>query len=183
MADHLTNKKTGVTPTSPRCSSKAAVTLAKSAALKPRCTYQSLLTNYGKDPVISKLIDTKTFYAKPHNNPDGSSVYHYTAQTLRSTVRPDDNDNDGLFDEDSAEDLDGDGFIRQMRKYVGPGKGNANVDKADPKGRLMQNVGAGQGDYLMLGSEGYDNDGDGRVNEDGIGAWTSTATIPRTGGR
>jgi hypothetical protein len=27
----------------------------------------------------------------------------------------------------------------------------------------------GQGDYLMLGSEGVDNDGDGRVNEDGIG--------------
>jgi hypothetical protein len=33
----------------------------------------------------------------------------------------------------------------------------------------MRNVGAGQGDYQMLGSEGYDNDGDGRVNEDGIG--------------
>ena len=92
-------------------------------------------------------MDTKTIYAKPHNNPDGASLYHYTAQTLRSTVRPDDNDGDGLFDEDAGEDLDGDGFVRQMRKFVGAGKGTAIVDKRDPKGRLMQNVGAGQGDY------------------------------------
>ncbi len=32
----------------------------------------------------------------------------------------------------------------------------------------MRTVGAGQGDYMMY-SEGFDNDGDGRVNEDGIG--------------
>ena len=32
----------------------------------------------------------------------------------------------------------------------------------------MRRVGSGQGDYLLL-TEGYDNDKDGRVNEDGIG--------------
>ena len=127
-----------------------------------------VLTNYGKDAAITKLVDTKTIYAKPHNNPDGASLYHYTAQTLRSTVRPKDNDGDGLFDEDAGEDLDGDGFVRQMRKFVGAGKGTAIVDKRDPKGRLMQTVGAGKGDYDLY-TEGFDNDGDGRVNEDGIG--------------
>ncbi len=127
-----------------------------------------LLTNYGKDPDMTKLVDTRAFYVKPHNNPDGASVYHYTAQTLRSTVRPYDSDGDGLIDEDPAEDLDGDGFIRQMRQYVGPGKGSANIDPRDPKGRLMLNVPLGQGAYLMF-TEGYDNDADGRVNEDGIG--------------
>jgi hypothetical protein len=40
--------------------------------------------------------------------------YLETAQTLRSTIRPYDNDGDGLLDEDPAEDLDGDGFIRQI---------------------------------------------------------------------
>src|SRR5688572_5928740 len=119
-----------------------------------------VLTNYGKDAAITKLVDTKTIYAKPHNNPDGASLYHYTAQTLRSTVRPDDNDGDGLFDEDGGEDLDGDGFVRQMRKFVGAGKGTAVVDDRDPKGRLMRNVGVGQGDYMTY-AEGYDNDGDG----------------------
>jgi len=127
-----------------------------------------VLSNYGKDPAITKLVDTKALYAKPHNNPDGASLYHYTAQTLRSTVRPDDNDGDGLFDEDSGEDLDGDGFIRQMRKFVGAGKGSARVDKRDPKGRLMERVAQGQGDYDLY-SEGWDNDEDGRINEDGIG--------------
>jgi hypothetical protein len=127
-----------------------------------------VLTNYGKDPAITKLVDTKALYAKPHNNPDGASLYHYTAQTLRSSVRPMDNDGDGLLDEDAGEDLDGDGFVRQMRQHVGAGKGTHVVDDRDPQGRLMRAVGPGQGAYLMS-SEGYDNDGDGLVNEDGIG--------------
>jgi hypothetical protein len=127
-----------------------------------------VLTNYGKDPAITKLVDTKAIYAKPHNNPDGASLYHYTAQTLRSSVRPTDSDADGLVDEDPLEDLDGDGFSRQMRKFVGAGKGSAVVDERDPKGRLMRSVGAGKGEYDLY-TEGVDNDGDGRVNEDGIG--------------
>lgn len=166
----ITNKKTGRHTDKPAMFIEGGRHAGEISGIEATLYFANhLLTNYGKDAAISKLVDTKTFYAKPHNNPDGASVYHYTAQTLRSTVRPYDSDNDGLVDEDSGEDLDGDGFVRQMRKYVGPGKGNANVDKADPKGRLMQTVPMGQGEYLMLGSEGYDNDGDGRVNEDGIG--------------
>ena len=64
--------------------------------------------------------------------------YHYTAQSNRSSVRPLDNDNDGLLDEDSGEDLDGDGALRQMRRFVGAGKGNAIKDPKDPKGRAWQ---------------------------------------------
>ena len=118
---------------------------------------------------LAHVVDTKALYAKPHNNPDGASLYHYTAQTLRSTVRPYDNDGDGLVDEDSGEDLDGDGFVRSMRQFVGDGKGNSVIDERDPAGRLMRTVGQGKGNYIQLGGEGIDNDGDGRVNEDGIG--------------
>ena len=32
-----------------------------------------------------------------------------------------------------GDDLDGDGFIRQMRKYVGPGKGTAIEAPAGPE--------------------------------------------------
>ncbi len=127
-----------------------------------------MLINYGKDAEVTRLIDNFTFYFRPVNNPDGNLLYLETAQTNRSTIRPVDNDRDGLLDEDPAEDLDGDGFTRQMRVKVEMGKGDAVVDERDPKGRLMRRVGAGQGNYLML-TEGYDNDGDGRVNEDGIG--------------
>jgi len=127
-----------------------------------------LLTNYGKNAEATRLVDNFTFYFRPVNNPDGSLLYLETAQTLRSTIRPYDNDRDGLLDEDPAEDLDGDGFIRQMRVKVEMGKGDSVIDERDPKGRLMRRVGAGKGDYLLL-PEGIDNDGDGRVNEDGIG--------------
>jgi hypothetical protein len=127
-----------------------------------------VLTNYGADPVITRLVDTKALYCKPHNDPDGNTLYHLTAQTLRSTVRPYDDDGDGLLDEDPGEDLDGDGYVRQMRQLVGPGKGNAIKDPKDPKGRAMRRVRQGEGDYLLY-SEGIDNDGDGRYNEDGIG--------------
>ena len=127
-----------------------------------------LFENYGKDPAITKLLDEKAVYLRPNNNPDGADMYKLTAQSNRSSVRPQDNDGDGLFDEDGGEDLDGDGHIRQMRKFVGVGKGNAVVDTMDRKGRLMRGVGAGSGDYLMY-PEGTDNDKDGRYNEDGVG--------------
>lgn len=127
-----------------------------------------LLSNYGKDKEATRLLDSFTFYFRPVNNPDGNLLYLETAQTLRSTIRPYDSDRDGLLDEDPAEDLDGDGWIRQMRVKVEMGKGDAVKDTRDPSGRLMRRVGAGKGDYLLL-TEGYDNDGDGRVNEDGVG--------------
>jgi hypothetical protein len=127
-----------------------------------------VLTNYAADPGIRHLVDTKTIYARPMNNPDGASLYQLTAQTLRSTVRPNDSDGDGLLDEDAGEDLDGDGFIRQMRKQVGTGKGNWIKDPKDAKGRAMRRVRDGEGDYDVQ-SEGVDNDGDSRYNEDGIG--------------
>ncbi len=128
---------------------------------------QYLLTNYGKDPDVTHLLDTKTIYLKPVNNPDGEELYLNTAQSNRSTVRPVDNDNDGLLDEDPPDDLDGDGLILTMR-WKDEKKGTLKPDPGDPTGRIMKRVPPGQGIYLSA-SEGIDNDGDGRVNEDGIG--------------
>src|SRR5688500_20280985 len=92
----------------------------------------------------STLLDTKTIYLKPLNNPDGSDMYRLTAQSNRSSVRPQDNDNDGLLDEDPCEDIDGDGHCRQMRKFVGMGNGTFVVDTADKSGRMMRGVGQGR---------------------------------------
>ena len=127
-----------------------------------------ILSGYGTDPAMTKLVDTKALYVKIKNNPDGSELYLNTAQSNRSTVRPYDDDRDGLLDEDPPEDLDGDGFILQVRKKVEPGKGTMMIDPKDPSGRLMVRAPAGKGDYIVS-SEGIDNDGDGRVNEDGVG--------------
>ncbi|MEV6367207.1 M14 family metallopeptidase [Micromonospora musae] len=127
-----------------------------------------LITKAGKDRTVDKMLDDKTVYIRPVNNPDGHDMYLYTAQTNRSTVRPYDNDGDGKRDDDSGEDINDDGYLSQMRQYVGIGKGTHVVDARDPAGNAMLSVGAGNGDYLMF-SEGIDNDGDGRLNEDGVG--------------
>ena len=127
-----------------------------------------LLDRYGKDTAVTNLLDRKAIYIKPLNNPDGSDMYRLTAQTNRSTVRPHDTDGDGLLDEDPGEDLDGDGYVRDIRKLVGAGKGSFVIDSMDPKRRLMRRVGPGKGDYEVY-PEGIDNDLDGRTNEDGVG--------------
>ncbi len=129
-----------------------------------------LLENYGKDPAITKLLDTKTVYLRPQNNPDGSNMYLFTAQRNRSSIRPHDDDRDGLYDEDPEEDLDGDGVIYQIRKKATT---KADLEKAnyvlDPRdSRLMKRVQEGKGQWLVY-TEGLDNDGDGKFNEDGIG--------------
>jgi len=165
----VTNKKTGKDTEKPamfidgnRHSSE--VTAAESAFWM----LHHMLTNYGSDQEITRLLDNFTFYFRPKNNPDGSQLYLETAQSLRSTIRPYDSDGDGLLDEDPAEDLDGDGQSRQMRMKVPMGEGNYIIDERDPKGRLMKRVGDKKGDYKVM-SEGVDNDGDGRINEDGVG--------------
>jgi hypothetical protein len=127
-----------------------------------------LVTRYGSDTAVTRLLDERTIYIRPLNNPDGSDMYRLTAQTNRSTVRPHDTDGDGLIDEDPGEDLDGDGFIREMRQFVGRWKGDFILNPKDPSRRLMQRAGEGRGDWKVW-SEGIDNDLDGRYNEDGIG--------------
>ncbi|CAM5783422.1 M14 family metallopeptidase [Brevibacillus borstelensis] len=165
----ITNKKTGTATSKPAmwvgANRHSGEVTTRVAALH---FAHELLSKYGKDPEITRLLDTRTFYVRPVENPDGSELYLNTIQTNRSTNRPVDNDGDGIMDEDILEDLDGDGYSRQMRQYVGMGKGDYIKDPSDSSGRLMKQVGEGKGDYRVL-SEGIDNDGDGKYNEDGIG--------------
>ncbi|SFO49445.1 Zinc carboxypeptidase [Algoriphagus ornithinivorans] len=169
----LTNKKTGKDTEKPAAYFEGGrhsgeITASESVLWLT----QHLLENYGKDKEITHLIDTKAIYLRPQNNPDGSNLYLYTEQRNRSTVKPHDNDRDGLIDEDPEEDLDGDGIIYQMRKKAvteeEKKKANYIIDPDHPSGKLMKRVFPGKGDYLLY-TEGIDNDGDGDYNEDGVG--------------
>jgi len=128
-----------------------------------------LLGNYGKIKEITRLVDKKCFYVVPMVNPDGR--YHFMADgntdsSSRSIRIPGDDDHDGLVDEDFPDDLDGDGNICDMRKR--DPHGNYKADPLDP--RLMIRVKPGEkGEWTLLGEEGIDNDGDGKVNEDSAG--------------
>ncbi len=164
----LTNKKTGKDTDKPAAffeGNRHSGEITSAECVMWMIKY--LLDNYGKDPEVTHLIDTKTIYLKPVNNPDGHNLYLHTAQSNRSTVRPDDNDNDGLLDEDAPDDLDSNGVILTMR-WKDEKKGNLIADPRDTTGRIMKRVAAGKGTYLSSG-EGIDNDNDGRINEDGIG--------------
>ncbi len=127
-----------------------------------------LLRNYGRLGRITELVDRVTFYLVPVVNPDGRAGWFRgpaTASFPRTVMQPVDDDRDGRVDEDGYDDLDGDGVITQMRKKVPAGHGRMRLDPRDP--RILAMAPADElGDWIMLGGEGIDNDGDGRVNED-----------------
>jgi len=123
--------------------------------------------SFADNKFVQQLLADKVFYIVPTINPDGRDSYMHqpnTASSPRSGMLPIDNDGDGQIDEDKYDDLDGDGNITQMRRKNPNGR--YKIDPKDP--RFMVRVGADEkGDYELLGGEGIDNDGDGRVNEDG----------------
>ncbi len=129
-----------------------------------------LMEYYDRNPEIKRLVDEKVFYIAPSVNPDGRDYFlDETGSGARTGHVPVDSDGDGLFDEDGPDDLDGDGTIEQIRKYV-PGEGTHRLHPDDP--RILEAVAPWEkGDWVLLGSEGLDNDGDGRVNEDPPGGY------------
>ncbi len=125
----------------------------------------TLVNGYGNDAFITDLVDTRTIYIMPKLNPDGSDYYLHNPDGMRSSVRPHDSDRDGALDDDPPEDLDGDGYILQMRVRDESGALKTSPEDA----RLMVAVEAGEKGEWRTYSEGIDNDGDGRFNEDGVG--------------
>jgi hypothetical protein len=129
-----------------------------------------LMENYDRNPEIRGLVDERVFYIVPTVNPDGRDYFmDETGSGARTGHVPVDSDGDGLFDEDGPDDLNGNGIIEQIRKYV-PGEGTHRISRDNP--RQMEAVPFGEkGDWILLGSEGLDNDDDGRVNEDPPGGY------------
>ena len=108
-----------------------------------------LITRYGTDRDITRMVDDKAIYLRPLSNPDGGDMYRSTAQTNRSSIRPTDNNGNGLLDDASPQDLNGDGYVTQIRRNVGAGNGNYIVDGRDPTGRTMRRVADGEGNYTL----------------------------------
>lgn len=134
-------------------------------------TVDYLLKNYGRLPRVTELLDRAVFYILPVVNPDGRTLWFKgpsDSDYPRTVMVPVDDDRDGVADEDNVDDLDGDGYITTMRKKVPLGQGTHRADPKDP--RLLVEVEPGElGDWIELGGEGIDNDGDGKVNEDSVG--------------
>jgi hypothetical protein len=132
----------------------------------------------GQNPWIDSLLTERTLYVIPTINPDGREDFIHrpnNASSPRTGLVPRDNDGDGVVDEDLYDDLDGDGNITQMRRRSAYG----TMVSSPEEPRMMIRAPAGTaGEWEMLGSEGLDNDGDGSVNEDGVGGYDPNRNWP-----
>jgi len=137
----------------------------------------ALLNGYGHDPRITRLLDGTVFYVRPKFNPDGSDLVLLHDQPLRSTTRPVDDDEDGVPDDDPPNDLDGDGWIMQMR--IPDPAGPFVADPDDPRILIRDAAGTRAGARYRVETEGIDDDGDGAINEDGFGGIDMNRNFPR----
>ena len=136
-----------------------------------------LVGQYEKDAAIAKLLKTTTIYVIPRLNPDAAARFFVRPQIETPlNDKSVDDDHDGLIDEDSPEDLNGDGLVTWMRiedpegDYILDPKDSRLLMKAD---HLKGEVGAWR--YL---TEGIDNDHDERWNEDGPGGVNFNRNFP-----
>ncbi len=131
-----------------------------------------LCHQYGRLDKVTSLLNDYTFYLVPMVNPDGRDFWLHDndgAMSGRSGSQPTDNDRDGVCDEDDCEDLNGDGVVTQMRMKDPHGRYKRHPDY--PEYLMVRAKEDEPGEYALLGWEGTDNDGDGRVNEDGRGGY------------
>lgn len=127
--------------------------------------------------IDSNAAVNKSWYILPNGNPDAAA--HYFENPLVQDVRNDKSHNDDMdenTDEDGWEDLNGDGYITQMR--VPDPTGEWMPVEGDP--RLMKKADRSKGEkgLYKLYSEGTDNDGDGSYNEDGPGGVNVNRNFP-----
>jgi hypothetical protein len=130
-----------------------------------------LVESYDENEFIHELLRDKVFYIVPTINPDARDNYMRapnTANSPRSGMIPFDDDRDGLVDEDGLDDINGDGHVTYMRRKNPNGR--YKIDPENPKWLIRVDPDKA-GAYEFLGTEGFDNDNDGKVNEDRVGGY------------
>jgi hypothetical protein len=133
------------------------------AAASGQYTIWYLLDRYGEDEEVTRIVDNLSLYLVPRLDVDGAEAY-LTGGPAGEDPDPVDSDSDGLFDEDPPQDLDGDGFIVQMRKVDPLGEWKTSTE--DPRIMVRRMADETQGTFYATYTEGIDDDGDGEYNED-----------------
>lgn len=122
---------------------------ATSATALYACWY--LLTNYGTNEEVTRLVDTQSFYIIPRINPDGAEYamtapYHPWCGNGR--FLPGEDRIEGLI----PQDITGDGYIVQMR--VPDTKGEWKKDSENPDIMVQREPSEEGGEYFRLYPEG-----------------------------
>jgi murein tripeptide amidase MpaA len=109
-----------------------------------------LLTHYGSDSEVTWLLDNMTFYILPRLNPDGAEISLTTGHHWCGNGRylPGEEQTRGLV----QEDINGDGFIVQMRLQDPAGEWKISPD--DPRLMVLRSPGDIGGTYYRLYREG-----------------------------
>ena len=182
----LTNKETGPASEKPALwidgHSDGGEVLSKEVALY---LISHLLENSTSDRV-ARILDTRTLYIEPNSNPDPGEQVTQPPQPGRfqgvsrtGYIYPVDGDGDGVADEDPPEDVDGDGLVLSMRVRDDAGTWKLHPDDPRLLVRRAPGDGADAGPfYRYYDTEGIDNDGDGRINEDWLGGFDSNRMYP-----
>lgn len=117
-----------------------------------------LLTKYGEDPEVTRLVDQQAFYILPRINPDGAElalVPPYYNWCGNGRYMPGADRIAGLI----PEDMDGDGFIVWMR--VPDPRGEWKKDPENPDIMIQRAPDEQGGDYYRIYPEGRVRDYDG----------------------
>ncbi|MBW6534285.1 MAG: hypothetical protein K0B11_04715 [Mariniphaga sp.] len=108
------------------------------------------------------------WYIMPNPNPDAAKSFFAGVKYGRSVNDFEiNNDVDESVNEDGYDDLNGDGYITQMR--VKSPDGTHLISKNDLRIMVRADAGKGERGEYNIYLEGIDNDGDGQFNEDGEG--------------
>ena len=132
------------------------------------------LSTEGALYLASMLLDSAQYtknlkwYILANPNPDAAKGYFAKVKYERAVNDfVINNDVDEATNEDGFDDLNGDGFITQMR--VKDPEGRMIPSKADARIMVPADASKGERGEFKMYAEGIDNDGDGQYNEDGEG--------------
>ncbi|MBT9175709.1 MAG: Carboxypeptidase T [Firmicutes bacterium] len=135
-----------------------------------------LLSRYGADEMVTKLLDSRSFYILPRINPDGAELYLTSPAHLRSSVRPFPDfrkyeDPPGLH----AEDFDGNGLILSMR-IRDDARGAWKVDPEDARLMTERSPLDTAGPFYHIYTEGVLKDAKGEWVEEVLPPFAHVAT-------
>ena len=121
-------------------------------------TIHYLLTNYGADEEVTRLLEQQAFYILPRLNPDGAELAlnaPYYPWCGNGRYEPQHDRHSGLI----PQDIDGDGFVVSMR--VPDSKGEWKKSERDPRLMVQREPGEEGGEYYRVYPEGLIRDYDG----------------------
>lgn len=155
----ITNPETGAPETKPGYYLDAQIHAEEHATSSVALyTIDFMLSNYGKDPEVTRLLDQQVFYIIPRINPDGAELSlkePYNRWCGNGRYSPQEIRQSGLIEDD----INGDGFIVRMR--VKDPKGEWKKSSLDGRLMVQREPGEEGGEYYRLYPEGMIKDFDG----------------------